>query len=231
MAVDPQISQALGTIAKVFLPLIIFAAVIRAIGDGLQKPKRRRRNADKDWFDRFMDGRDRSRMFNESRSLQQLRQLSPDQFEQYIVELFRKLGYNTHHVGGSYDGGIDVIAEKDGVKHLIQCKKFITSQVPVSAVRDFYGAIVDHINNDKAFFITTNVFTLDAENFCEDKPIELIDGKKLMEYIRQAGVVVPDAHSASICPKCGGILKQRTGKYGPFIGCSNYPKCTYTKST
>lgn len=30
------------------------------------------------------------------------------------------------------------------------------------------------------------------------------------------------------CPKCGGDLIERTGKYGKFIGCSNYPKCKYT---
>ena len=33
----------------------------------------------------------------------------------------------------------------------------------------------------------------------------------------------------SKCPKCGGNLVLRNGKYGKFIGCSNYPKCTYTK--
>lgn len=31
-----------------------------------------------------------------------------------------------------------------------------------------------------------------------------------------------------ICPKCGGKLIERTGKYGKFIGCSNYPKCKFT---
>lgn len=30
-----------------------------------------------------------------------------------------------------------------------------------------------------------------------------------------------------ICPKCGGQLVTRTGKYGSFIGCSNYPKCRF----
>lgn len=33
-----------------------------------------------------------------------------------------------------------------------------------------------------------------------------------------------------ICPKCGGTLIQRNGKYGKFVGCSNYPKCKYTIS-
>lgn len=30
------------------------------------------------------------------------------------------------------------------------------------------------------------------------------------------------------CPRCGGNLVFRNGKYGKFWGCSNYPKCTYT---
>lgn len=28
-----------------------------------------------------------------------------------------------------------------------------------------------------------------------------------------------------ICPQCGGNLIERTGKYGNFLGCSNYPDC------
>lgn len=29
------------------------------------------------------------------------------------------------------------------------------------------------------------------------------------------------------CPWCGGNLVERQGKYGAFIGCSNYPRCKY----
>lgn len=29
------------------------------------------------------------------------------------------------------------------------------------------------------------------------------------------------------CPKCGGKLVERTGKYGKFTACGNYPKCKY----
>ena len=34
----------------------------------------------------------------------------------------------------------------------------------------------------------------------------------------------------NICPQCGGSLIKRNGKYGEFLGCSNYPKCKYTKN-
>lgn len=33
-----------------------------------------------------------------------------------------------------------------------------------------------------------------------------------------------------ICPKCSGELKKRKGRFGEFLGCSNYPKCRYTRS-
>jgi restriction system protein len=116
--------------------------------------------------------------------LEWLRGLKPWEFEKYIAELFTTLGYKTTVTGGGYDKGVDVIAEKDGLKHYIQCKKYITSTVGVSEIRDFYGAIADHLAQAKGFFITTNNFTLEAERFVEDKPIELIDGYKLIKYIR-----------------------------------------------
>lgn len=33
-----------------------------------------------------------------------------------------------------------------------------------------------------------------------------------------------------ICPKCGGKLVEREGKYGKFLGCSNFPKCRFVLS-
>ena len=33
----------------------------------------------------------------------------------------------------------------------------------------------------------------------------------------------------TICPKWGGNLILRVGRYGKFMGCSNYPKCHYTR--
>ncbi len=33
-----------------------------------------------------------------------------------------------------------------------------------------------------------------------------------------------------ICPSCGGELTKRTGRYGEFIGCSNFPRCRYTRN-
>ena len=34
----------------------------------------------------------------------------------------------------------------------------------------------------------------------------------------------------ALCPVCGaGRLSLKLGKFGAFIGCSNYPNCRYTR--
>ena len=36
--------------------------------------------------------------------------------------------------------------------------------------------------------------------------------------------------SEGLCPRCGGRLVPRTGKYGQFWGCENFPKCKFHKT-
>jgi HJR/Mrr/RecB family endonuclease len=124
--------------------------------------------------------------FNDDQILFMLKGMSPAQFEQTVAEMFERLGYKAEVIGGANDGGIDVIARKDGKKYFIQCKKFMTREVTPHDVRDFLGAITN-INNpaDKGYFVTTGIFTLMAEKAAEGNPrIELIDGTKLVEYYK-----------------------------------------------
>jgi len=32
------------------------------------------------------------------------------------------------------------------------------------------------------------------------------------------------------CPRCGGMLVMRNGRYGRFWGCNRYPECKYTRN-
>ena len=205
-------------------PVLIVAFIIKYLLPDLIKNLRNKR--------KFKAG---EKWRNDGDLLRWLRGIKPWEFEEYIAGLFSKLGYKTEKVGGGYDRGVDVIAEKDGIKHYIQCKKYITSEVGVGEVRDFYGAIADHLAQGKGYFITTNKFTLEAEKFVADKPIELIDGQKLIKYIRLAeketkpSSLEATAKETEKCPQCGGNLVERKGKFGQFYGCSNYPKCRFTK--
>lgn len=34
----------------------------------------------------------------------------------------------------------------------------------------------------------------------------------------------------TVCPECGGKLRERSGQYGRFYGCTNFPQCRYSRS-
>lgn len=55
--------------------------------------------------------------------------------------------------------------------------------------------------------------------------LEAVDTK---EMIRQAYDV--EHLEGSPCPECGGKLTVKSGRFGPFIACSNYPRCRYTQA-
>lgn len=44
-----------------------------------------------------------------------------------------------------------------------------------------------------------------------------------------AGKPLQIKYDASICPECKGKLQEKSGRYGRFMGCSNYPECKYAR--
>lgn len=52
--------------------------------------------------------------------------------------------------------------------------------------------------------------------------------KKHIKNIRKNIENEKESIRKNICPRCGGNLVVRTGKYGKFKACSNYPKCHFT---
>ena len=64
-----------------------------------------------------------------------------------------------------------------------------------------------------------------------DKTIESVRGIKTTDIIDKINEFM-NYHlfheTGDKCPKCGGNLGIKLSKFGPFIGCSNYPTCNYT---
>jgi len=53
---------------------------------------------------------------------------------------------------------------------------------------------------------------------------------KWSKQLDEAGNVLPDPEgTGEECPNCGSELVAKTGRFGPFVGCSNYPGCKYIK--
>jgi DNA helicase-4 len=56
----------------------------------------------------------------------------------------------------------------------------------------------------------------------------------ISELVGQHDLKVYDIHGQAAevdtCPECGeGMLLTRKGKYGEFLGCSRFPRCSYTR--
>ena len=64
-----------------------------------------------------------------------------------------------------------------------------------------------------------------------DKTIESVRGIKTTDIIDSVNEFMKYhlfREDGGVCPECGGKLGIKLSKYGPFVGCSNYPRCNYT---
>lgn len=85
-----------------------------------------------------------------------------------------------------------------------------------------------------------NDFNVYYMNFSKVYEIAMMINNQIVKsYQREKGQQVEDTYSLdslieeeekqNICPYCKTELVARKGKYGDFYGCSNYPKCKFTK--
>lgn len=117
--------------------------------------------------------------------LSQLSTLTPEGFEEFVAELFEALGYEVERVGGTGDEGADLRVCRDGLRGVVQCKYHKRGVVGSPELQKFLGT-VHHTASHKGFFVTTRTFSLAAEKFVAEHPIELIDGPRLVELVQEA---------------------------------------------
>ena len=66
--------------------------------------------------------------------------------------------------------------------------------------------------------------------YCEHRQQSCPDCGKGLVVKADGGFRCRDCgHAIKSCPKCSGWLQTRMGKYGRFLGCTNYPACSYTR--
>ncbi|MEW6350210.1 MAG: type I DNA topoisomerase [Thermodesulfobacteriota bacterium] len=68
-------------------------------------------------------------------------------------------------------------------------------------------------------------WTETLEHFYGPFQSDLERAKTHMMNIRRKGLP-----SQEVCPECGSPLLLRAGRYGLFLGCSDYPECEYTRN-
>ena len=99
------------------------------------------------------------------------------EFENYLKNIFDKLGYISIVTKSSGDQGGDLIIEKDKIKTVVQAK-FYSSPVGNKAIQEVVSAIAFYKAN-KGMVVTNNIFTKAAVCLAEANNIELLDGEKL----------------------------------------------------
>lgn len=191
-------------------------------------------------------GGHRKKLLDQQTGLNSIRAMSWQEFEMLVGEAYRRKGYTVReNGGGGADGGIDLYLIKDGKRTVVQCKRWKTSSISVSLVRELYGVMTGE-QASECIFVTSGTYTQEAKLFAQGKPIKLVDGAELFELIAtvqnnisrpkfDAFQPVPSNIGKGVysCPMCGGAMIKRTAKKGAnagseFMGCANYPKCRGT---
>ena len=109
-------------------------------------------------------------------------------FEKVCAHILCCNGYiNICVTSGSKDRGIDIIAEKDGMKYAVQCKHY-SSNVGNHAVQEaFSGKSI--YNADVAVVLTNSYFTQQAEQDARTLCVELWNRSKLLSMIENVNYI------------------------------------------
>jgi hypothetical protein len=168
-----------------------------------------------------------------------LEDLNWENFELLAGEIFRRKGFEVEISSGlGADGGKDLTLRQGSEIRLVQCKRLSPeNKVSVMDMREFYGLITA----EKAtcgIFMTTGLYSRDAREFAEGKPMKLLGRAEIEELM--ASVALPGENLCDIrnwikdfaaaarvtnpdCPRCRKPMKLRRGPTGrAFWGCSSY---------
>ncbi len=194
------------------------------------------------------DKHKRRQLLKQQTSLDTLRDMTWKELELLVGEAYRQQGYWVEEKGGSGpDGGVDVVLRRNGETTLVQCKQWRKHSVSVTIARELYGVMASK-RASGGIVVTCGDFTPDALAFARGKPLELVDGKALLELVRQVqGRAAPaqeipqtpqlvnDASPAPpLCPRCSQPMLKRTARSGAnagseFWGCPSFPRCRGTR--
>ena len=130
---------------------------------------------------------------------------------------------------------------KQNAAHVYHIKQLIPAEIPV------YSAVV-FIQGNTGYIRSNHVYTLGGlRNFIKHDRIPCLTPEQVRriysilasnnksDFISNAEHVrniqnTQNNIANNICPRCGGQLVTRRGKNNNFLGCSNYPKCKFTKN-
>lgn len=129
---------------------------------------------------------------------------------------------------------------KQNATHIYRLKEAVKINMPIYSLVVFAQGNTEHINaanvisadDLKSYVRVQGEPRVSPEKMkvLYDKLMEMKNNPTVsnQEHIAAIGKIRDDIEN-NICPRCGGQLVGRNGKYGFFFGCSNYPRCKFIK--
>lgn len=123
------------------------------------------------------------------------------------------------YLGLSSETFIPIVAFSSGAELKINVKSYVIYIAQLPQVIQRHNAV-----KLKKYEVDTIVNRITNVNISNKE-----ERKEHVQSIRTNLAIERQKISEGICPKCNGRLVKRKSKYGVFWGCSNYPKCRYTR--
>lgn len=156
-----------------------------------------------------------------------------NEFDDYWTQVIFKRKEKLHNPIKQNYGHIqalkDALSEYAGANYISIVAFTTKADLKVKANTD----VVYTVNLPKTIRKYSNETTSDSvKEQIYEKLLSLnIDNKENRKaHVQAINSNLADKHKkvdANTCPKCGGGLVLRKGKYGQFKGCDNYPKCRF----
>lgn len=103
------------------------------------------------------------------------------EFERYLAELFRQLGYSVSQTRITGDYGADLLLLKDGMKSVVQAKRY-KKKLDQTPVREAVASKA-YYNCQTAFVVTNSTFTRAAYELARVNGVSLWDRNRLISVI------------------------------------------------
>lgn len=122
---------------------------------------------------------------NDSTPMESVDKMDGHEFEYFCADLLSKNGFsNVEVTKGSGDQGVDILAEKDGIRYAIQCKCYSSDLGNKPVQEAFAGKSIYHCQI--AAVLTNRYFTQGGIEAARATGVLLWDRKKLQSFIDNA---------------------------------------------
>jgi HJR/Mrr/RecB family endonuclease len=123
----------------------------------------------------------------------QLQNLGDKEFEIFVKNVLRKMGFDAHVVGGAGDHNVDIVANRTDEfgyleKWVVQCKRYAEeNKVTGPMVLNLATAATVEHDRASACLVTSSNFTEEARVRAKSHHVRLINGRQLVALARKYG--------------------------------------------